>query len=57
MSAPSLTTAAPVTRRRALVASATAVTAEGGIDAWFKHQLAPDDIPDLKAEPTSGGPR
>jgi hypothetical protein len=31
-----------------------AVAAEGGIDAWFEHQLAPDDIPDQKANATYG---
>src|SRR6478752_6970908 len=25
-----------------------AVAAEGGIEAWFEHQLTPDDIPDPK---------
>ncbi len=29
-----------------------AVAAAGGIDAWFEHQLAPDDIPDQKADAT-----
>jgi uncharacterized protein (DUF1800 family) len=29
-----------------------AVASEGGIDAWFEHQLAPDDIPDQKANAT-----
>jgi uncharacterized protein (DUF1800 family) len=29
-----------------------AVAAAGGIDAWFEHQLAPGDIPDLQAAAT-----
>ena len=30
------------------------VAAEGGVDAWFEHQLAPGNIPDIEADATWG---